>query len=624
MPVRTESRPAQGYDVTVRRDVRIPTGVRGVTLSGDLFLPEGKSPVPLLLTVLPYRRDITALNGSPAERWFASRGYASLLLDLRGTGSSDGTQRPPFDPGEAEDALAAIEWAAQQPWCDGNVGMWGGSYGALTAMRAASHRPPGLRAIIAVEGPTDPGRDFVHPGGSRGAFSPLGTWALGTLFNQLLPPLDDYADPAEQTRWRRRFTAPPYLLDLWRNGPGSPSWPEREVDLAAIEVPALCVAGWRDLFVDGTIRAFERMSGPKRLVAGPWMHVMPQECPFTPIDFLALAQSWWDRWLLGEDTGPEAPPVSVYVQGARPRWLGFPSWPPPGTTRVEDLATWQRSEPADTDAAVGLLSGLWSTPAGMFGLPLDQHDDDARSLCHTSAPLAEALLVSGKPRVVVSAGWPRVSVKLTDVDPAGRSTLICAGLESGKDGADRIEVELTPTTYEIPAGHRLRVAVAPGDFPRVWPETPPGTGFPSVRTLSLPVVPSGSGSTIDYPLPDAGAAAAAPMSEQEPSEQAAWEITTDLLNDRVSLRLASSNAVRPEDVADRDHALAIAQTLVATADRADPAASAVTGSITATIDTETGAHLTVDVGVTATSSSVDATGRVTLDGETLLDRHWRG
>ncbi|SMD25014.1 hypothetical protein SAMN05661093_08879 [Kibdelosporangium aridum] len=618
MPVRTET--DRHYAVTVRRDVRIPIRERDMTLSGDLFLPEDAGPVPVLITALPYRRDVSAMNGSTTERWFASRGYASLLVDLRGTGSSDGSQRPPFDPAETDDALAAIDWAVAQPWCDGMVGMWGHSYGAMTTLRTASAKPSALRAIIAVQGLTDPARDFVHPGGVRGAFSPLGVWAIGNLFNQLLPPLDDYEDPAEQARWRRRLTAAPYLLDLYRNGPGAPTWEDRAVDLAAVEVPSLCVAGWRDLFVDGTIRAYERISGPKRLVAGPWMHVMPQECPNTPIDFLGLAKSWWDKWLCGIENGADEPAVSVHVMGAQPRWLEFPEWPPRGTGRTDDVSTWQRWTPQEPDPAVGLQSGLWSTPAGLFGLPLDQHDDDVHSLCYTSPPLDKPLLISGRPAVEIGHPWRRVSVKLTDVDPAGRSTLVTAGIESG--AVETLGVGLNPVTYEFAEGHRIRVVLAPSDFPRVWPESPAATGWPALNTVSLPVVSAQDATEIGYPAPDE--ATDLPLIEPESPEPAVWETTTDLLNDTVSLKLAATNVVRPDRAGIRKHRLRIGQVLVATANRADPEASNVTGTITGTVDIDTGAHITIDVSLIATSSSVEATGRITCDGDTVLDRRWRG
>ena len=616
MPARTET--DRHHEVVLRRDVRIPTPDPGVTLSGNLFLPTGPGPFPLLVTVLPYRRDVAALTGSPTERWFAERGYASLLVDLLGTGSSDGVQRPPFDPGDADDAIDAIRWGAAQSWCTGAVGMWGGSYGAITTLRAAARRPEALKAVIALEGPTDPGRDFVHPGGARGAFSPLASWAVSTLFNQLLPPVDDFADPDEQARWRRRLTFAPYLLDLFRNGPGAPVWPRRRIDVPAVAVPALCVAGWRDLFVDGAIRAYEQLSGTKALIAGPWMHVMPQECPFSPIDFLEIARSWWDRWLLGGETHDETPDVRLYVQGHRPRWLGFRSWPPEGTVRAEDLSGWQRSAPPVPDPATGLQSGLWATPSGQFGLPLDQHGDDSRSLCHTAPPLPRPRLISGRPSVTLTRAWPRVSVKLTDVDPAGRSVLICAGLECPGDG--ETTVPLTPTTYEVAAGHRLRVVVAPGDFPRVWPREPP-EGWPVARTLLLPIAESAR----EISMPEPAEPALEDRLDGEPPEQAAsWEITEDLLHDTVSLRLTATNEIRPEDVPGGRHTLRVDQQLVATANRLEPGESTVTGQIAGTVVTATGAHITVEVAVTATATAVDATGKVVQDGVSLLDRHWRG
>ncbi|MGX1676078.1 CocE/NonD family hydrolase [Streptomyces sp. NPDC055400] len=622
------------HDVTVYRDVRIPTDDDGLTLSGDLFLPEGADPAPLLLTVLPYRRDVTALSGSAAFRFFASRGYPSLLLDLRGLGSSDGRRRPPFDPGEADDALAAIDWAVRQPWCDGTVGMWGGSYGGMTTMRTAALRPAALRAIVVLESTTDPGRDFVSPGGARGALGPLGIWSMTMLLGQLLPPLDDFADPMEQSRWRHRMRTEPHLLDLFRTGSDRAMWERGRIDAAAIEVPALCFAGWRDLFCEGTLAAYEEMAGPKRLVAGPWLHTMPGESPHAPVDFLQLALTWWDRWLRDEpNDADKAAPVSVHVQGERPRWLGLPHWPPGTTTDPGcDLAAWQRTEPVSSpDPATGALSGLWAVPAGPFGLPLDQHEDDSHSVCLTSPPLGEPVLLCGRPRVTVTGAWSRYSVKLADVDPAGRSTLICAGLEA--TGGASATFALAPTSYEVPRGHRLRVVIAPGDFPRVWPQEHESDELPDVAELSLPVIPPGTAAhaeQIELPEPDLDALMALlPVPVEVPSESPGatppvWEIANDVLGGTVSVRIkASDDGAAIRHTHGRAHRMHGTQETVATAHRTSPGQSTIALTADGTVHAETGERVTVQASITATAASAQATGRVTVDGTVVLDRTWQ-
>lgn len=467
----------------------------------------------------------------------------------------------------------------------------------------------------------DPGRDFVHPGGTRGALAAHGTWALSTLVAQLLPPLDDYADPEEQRRWRRRLGAEPYLLDLHRHGPGDPAWDARRIDASAIDVPALCVTGWRDLFVDGMVRAYERMRGPKRLIAGPWMHTMPQDSPFAPIDFLEEALAWWDRWLRGVPNGAgDAAPVSLHVQGHRPRWLAFRSWPPEGTTLAATPSVWERAGPPTPDPAVGALSGLWAIPTTGYGLPLDQRDDDARSHCHTSPPLEAPLLIGGRPRVRLARFRGRISVKLADVDPAGRSTLICAGLAvsgTGTDGGeDGIDIDCAPIAYEVAAGHRLRLVIATGDFPRVWPVASGPGGPPAVLTLALPLASTGAATTLDHPPP-----AGDPADPGHPAGGAEWEIRTGGEGDAVSVRLAETFTARPSG---RTHCLRQERELIATARRAHPEASAIDGYATTTVRTETGAQVTVHVELSLTPTTAEARGRITVDGETVLDRRWHG
>ena len=162
----------------------------GTELAGDIYRPLDAAPCPALITMLPYHKDaIGGVTSWDANHYFAERGYATVLVDFRGTGASGGRPRPLFDPAEAEDGVVAVEWAANQPWCDGTVGMWGVSYGAVVALRTASLDPAPLRAVLSVMGLIDPERDLIHPSGLRGCLGPLGVFGLTTLVQQLMPPV---------------------------------------------------------------------------------------------------------------------------------------------------------------------------------------------------------------------------------------------------------------------------------------------------------------------------------------------------------------------------------------------------------------------------------------------------
>ncbi|GAA5061967.1 hypothetical protein HNP84_005815 [Thermocatellispora tengchongensis] len=547
------------FAVEVRRGVRIPTSDPEVTLGADVYLPVTDEPVPALVTLLPYLKEGAAgIGGGPALRWLASRGYAGVLVDFRGYGTSEGRPRAPFDPGESDDGLAVIAWAADQPWCTGRIGMWGISYGGITAMRTASRRPPALAAILTASAMVAPGPDFVHPGGRPGVFAGQAIWGLDTLAALVMPPLDDLS-PAAERRWLDRLGSDPvpFLVDIVERGADDPEWRRREIAVEDIEVPALCVSGWRDLFCDSQIRAFERLRGTKALLAGPWMHTLPNESPFEAVDFNDIALRWWDRWLRGDVARPEAPAgVTAFIQGADPRWVELDQWPPESETVTlrhsgGEQASTQESTPAavlrrtgkgdTTDPTIGALSGLWWAPTTGFGLPRDQRADDARSFAVTSGPWNRPLLIAGRPTVRIAARpiLRPVVVKLLDVDEHGSSTLITAGdsvpgtgAAAPGEAAGPVEVTFRATCYELPAGHRLRITVSSADFPRLWPISGPDAGPVVVEDIAvdLPVLPA-------EPPRAAVPRAGTPAGEQAAPIRDQWFIGRDQLSDRVTVVL---------------------------------------------------------------------------------------
>lgn len=629
------------FEVRVVPGARIP--VAGGTLAADLFLPVGAGPVPAVVSVLPYRRDVLGGAGCRTTLTrFAAAGYAAVLVDPRGLGSSDGRPRPPFDPAEADDGVAAVEWAAAQPWCSGPVGMWGFSWGAALALRTAACGPSPLRAVVSLLGFLDPERDFVHPGGLRGGVGPLGVWGLGTLVDQLLPPLADHHDAAEQRRWRDRIEwDDPYLVDVARHPAGHPVWRTRTIDATVVTVPTLSVGGWRDMFCDAAVRIHEQVRGPRALVMGPWMHSAPDDAMDEPIDATALAVRWFDRWLGGRAAAE--PPVTLYVQGFSPGWRSLPSLP-----SSDLVAVLAGGGSADPDPTVGTLSGLWGIPNGGFGRPLDQHEDDARSVAITGPPLAAPLLVLGRPLVTLTGVAGRVVVKLTDVDPAGRSTVVTgtvlaspavdpAGRSTvvtgtvlpSADGAgspgpavppgspgpavppDPAEatVSLDPTCYRFAAGHRLRVVVSDAAFPRVWPALPAAPIQVRDLVLRLPCPPdAGEPVTVERPVPGPDWVTYTPR----------WEIARDLLGRRVTVVVG--DALRAE--LPGGHTITRDADIRASVRRDDPAAADLHATTTAEVRLATGEQVVVRAELILTAQVSAATGAVSVDGVTIAVRTW--
>jgi putative CocE/NonD family hydrolase len=163
---RNLSRPV--HAITRDDDVSIPMR-DGVNLLADVHRPAEAGRYPVLVAASPYPRQIQDL-GAPAgfieagaSDFFAPRGYVHVIANLRGTGGSGGVFGF-FDGQERRDMYDLVEWAAAQPWSDGNVGMVGISYFAGTQMEAAVERPPHLKAIMPVAGTFDLFESATHHG----------------------------------------------------------------------------------------------------------------------------------------------------------------------------------------------------------------------------------------------------------------------------------------------------------------------------------------------------------------------------------------------------------------------------------------------------------------------------
>jgi uncharacterized protein len=519
-------------------DRRVPMR-DGVTLATDVYLPAGEDgrPAtqarPAILIRMPYGiREPYAYMPAIARYW-ARRGYACVVQDVRGKYGSEG-EWDPFRH-EVDDGYDTIEWTAAQPWCDGRVGMTGESYFGHTQWAAAASHHPALRCIS----PGDMGCDvyaLLYEGGAL-ALGSTALWSCDQArrayinwlrFDTRHLPLREMADAAGlSSRLFSELIARPSRDDYWSDYDFS------EV-LASVDIPVFVWSGCYDNMQAVTLdcwagmEAADAAAGAVGAARRPrWLTLGPTDHETSP-DFTGKAgrirvpeePRSWDRVLaftdavLGEGSSEDAggasaavtPRVRVYVTGAG-RWRTADAWPlpdarptpyylsgygaaaPHGLLGAEspaaELPDRYAYDPQDPPA---WWEGhdLWAAAKHLGDRrPLEQRPD---VLTYTGPVLTEPLEVVGPLGAVlwVSTTAPDTDfvVSLVDVWPDGYVQLVQQGIrrlryrdsdtepvlaEPGE--VYRIEVSLAATGYLFAAGHQLRVEVASAEFDR-WDRNP--------------------------------------------------------------------------------------------------------------------------------------------------------
>src|ERR1700680_3059666 len=163
-----------GQEVVV--DFDVPASMRdGTTLRANVYRPAGEGKWPVLLTRLPYGKDFPGGTSVMDPAQVARRGYVVIVQDTRGRATSEGEWLPFFY--EAQDGYDTVEWAAQLPYSNGSVGMYGLSYFGFTQWAAAALQPPALKAMIPVQTWNDPFNGLVFRGGAL-ELGAAGSWQL--------------------------------------------------------------------------------------------------------------------------------------------------------------------------------------------------------------------------------------------------------------------------------------------------------------------------------------------------------------------------------------------------------------------------------------------------------------
>jgi len=190
----------------------------GTKLAARLWLPEGakNAPVPCILEYIPYRRrDRTRMRDESMHPQFAAAGYASIRVDIRGYGDSDGVAEDEYSHQEIQDGHDLIQWIADQDWCDGNVGMFGKSWGAYNAFQVAATRPPALKAIAPVMGTDDRWREDIHFYGGCLANDNFWWGSIMQLYNAMPPDPQIVGADRWLDMWRERLEGAAFWPAMW-------------------------------------------------------------------------------------------------------------------------------------------------------------------------------------------------------------------------------------------------------------------------------------------------------------------------------------------------------------------------------------------------------------------------
>lgn len=551
--------------IRVEEHIWIPLS-DGTRLGARLWMPEDAEqvPVPAILEYIPYRkRDGTRGRDEPMHGYFASQGYAAIRVDMRGTGESDGHLADEYLKQEQDDALEVIDWIARQPWCSGNVGMMGKSWGGFNSLQVAARRPPALKAIITAYSTDNRYTDDIHYMGGLLLNDNLwwGTIMLAYQGRPLDPKIvgDEWRD-----RWIERLDNLPFFPALWlEHQRYDDYWKHGSVceDWDAIQCPVLSIGGWADSYTNPVSRLLENLKVPRRGIIGPWGHIYPQDgIPGPAIGFLQEATRWWDHWLKGKDTGiMDEPMMRAFVcdtiepTGTRTvtqgRWVGEAQWPSPEIS-IRTLYLGAGSELRDTadDPTVlsirspqshGKASGEWMATGCPGEHPTDQRLDNGGALIFETAPLEEDFDILGAAvaRLRISANCPvaQISLRLNDVLPDGRVTRVSyqvfnlthrdshadpQALEPGK--FYDVAIKLNDCGFRFAKGHKLQLAIATAYWPMVWTSPYDATLSISVAesALDLPVRASGDGLPVRFDAPAHGAST--PMTQVDPGRVRRW------------------------------------------------------------------------------------------------------
>ena len=528
------------------REVMIPMP-DGIQLAADLYMPAdipAGEHLPVLLEYTPYRKNDSRGSKYRMYTYFVKRGYVVARVDIRGTGNSQGRTIPyEYSEIELSDGDAVIAWLAKQDWSNGNVGMFGISWGGFNSIQMAVRKPPALKAFVALMATEDLYQEDVH---YMDGIIHIDSWMMSHDLSNAMPGAPEFR--LDEDWLRNRFEVEPSIFTYMREQRDGSFWDRASArdKYEQIQIPGYYIGGWYDGYRDSPPRMLEHVKAPVKAMIGPWDHYYPHNAwPAPQVEWRHEAVRWFDQWLKGIDTGIlDEPRFAVYVRDWHP--------PGPGVDEIPGHWRWEEGWPIERSVTktfyAGQDHGLSSSPSaqathslkykpsvGLAGggpvmwwgnIPPDQQSMDDYSLIYDSHPLDSPLEILGMPRAIlkVSADVSRANwvVRICDVAPDGSVTQVGGAAfngthrKSAREPEDLIpgkvfplEIEMHFTSWVFPKGHRIRFAINNAQWPMLWPTpyqmtTTLAIGGMEGARVELPVVPPADRPVPKFKLPEEG------------------------------------------------------------------------------------------------------------------------
>jgi predicted acyl esterase len=510
--------------ILIEKDVAVPMR-DGARLMADIFRPKSGEKVPAILNLGPYQKDKLWIVPDVLEEkanewmnwetvnpaWWVPRGYAAVRVDGRGTGKSQG-QYQPWSLAEAVDFYDAIEWAAAQPWCNGNIGLLGISYYAINQWFVANLQPPSLKAMIPWEGFADMYRDALYHGGVLSIF--MLTWFSSHLMHHTI------GRASQQVTDGWALNTPHFWL---KNSLDNGALAASQAQWDKIKVPFYSVGNWTGfgLHLRGNTEAFMRSPNKHKKLR---IHTGTHVHPFYREEAREEQMRFFDYWLKGVDNGVmDEPPVKLAVRhGAdKTEWRFENEWPlkrtqwtkfyfdfsPVASGAGDNSGALVSENPKETSSrtyttmSIGTMGYAIAAASAQViggsdvnsGMGISLETPPLPNDVEVTGPLAASFWVSstsedmdlfltlrhfdadgnevletgqqGRP-VPVAKGWLRVSHRELDPDltlPYRPYHKHRRRLFLKPDEIVKVDVEIWPTSMVFKKGHRIRLDVQPRD-----------------------------------------------------------------------------------------------------------------------------------------------------------------